>query len=73
MKRGTLLDRDPRKSQNGFTAIGFPDFAAGVSVVFSEYCPTAVSDSETVFLCPAGSSAAPRPGCFFPFKALILH
>ncbi|WP_460502502.1 hypothetical protein [Hymenobacter agri] len=61
MKRGTLLGRDPRESQNGFTAIGFPDFAAAVSVIFSARCPAAVSDSETVFLCPRRLAEALLP------------
>jgi len=51
MKRGTLLGREPRGDRQVFASIGFPDFAAGISVVSSEYCPAAVSDSETVFLC----------------------
>jgi hypothetical protein len=33
-------------------SLSFADFTAGISVVFSGYCPAAVSDSETVFLCP---------------------
>jgi hypothetical protein len=60
MKRGTLLGRDPQEGRKVFAAIGFPDFAAGISVVFAKYCPAAVSDSETVFLCPFRSLAAPQ-------------
>jgi hypothetical protein len=58
MKRGTLLGREPRVDRKVFATIGFPDFAAGISVVFSGFGFTAVSDSETVFLCPLSSSAA---------------
>jgi hypothetical protein len=61
MKRGTLLNKEPRESRKAFAAIGFTDFSAGISVVFAESCPAAVSESETVFLCPLGSSVAPRP------------
>ena len=62
MKRGTLLGREPRVDRKVFVAIGFPDFAAGISVVFSEYYPATVSDFETVFLCPVSSlAAAPQP------------
>jgi len=62
MKRGTLPGTEPREDRKVFATIGFPDFAAGISVVFSGYCPATVSDSETVFLCPLGSSAAaPQP------------
>ncbi|UOQ69380.1 hypothetical protein [Hymenobacter volaticus] len=55
MKREALLDREPRVDQKVFAAIGFPDFTAGISVVFSGCCPATVSDSETVFLCPLRS------------------
>src|SRR5687768_1073042 len=59
MKRGdTLLGREPRVDQKVFAAIGSPDFASGISVIFSECCPATVSDSETVFLCPLSSSTA---------------
>jgi len=62
MKRGTLLGKKPRVDRKVFTTIGFPDFASGISVVFSGCCPATVSDSETVFLCPLSSSvAAPQP------------
>jgi len=61
MKRGTLPGKDPRVDQKVCTAIGFSDFAAAVSVIFSACCPAAVSDSETVFLCPFGSSDATTP------------
>jgi hypothetical protein len=62
MKREALFGREPRVDQKVFASIGFLDFAAGISVVFSECCPATVSDSETVFLCLLGSSAAvPRP------------
>jgi hypothetical protein len=62
MKRGTLLGREPRVDQKVFAIIGFPDFTAGISVVFSKCCPATVSDFETVFLCPLSSlAAAPRP------------
>jgi hypothetical protein len=43
-----------------FASIGFPDFAFGISVAFSDCCPATVSDSETVFLCPLSSAAAAR-------------
>jgi hypothetical protein len=56
MKRGTLLSQEPRKGRKVFATIGFPDFAFGVSVVFSGCCPATVSDSETVFLCPLSFS-----------------
>ncbi|NKI87486.1 hypothetical protein HBN54_000065 [Hymenobacter sp. 1B] len=52
MKRGTLPGWDPRVDRKVFATVGFPDFAFGISVVFSAYCPATVSDSETVFLCP---------------------
>ncbi|MCI1188974.1 hypothetical protein MON38_16245 [Hymenobacter sp. DH14] len=52
MKRGTSLGREPRVDREVFAIIGSPDFAAGISVVFSWFCPATVSDSETVFLCP---------------------
>ncbi|MBH8556871.1 hypothetical protein I7X13_02360 [Hymenobacter sp. BT442] len=58
MKRGTSLGRDPRMDRKVFSAIGFSSFAAGISVVFSGYRPAAVSDSETVFLCPLSSLTA---------------
>jgi hypothetical protein len=61
MKRGTLLSRESRVDWKVFTAIGSPDFASGISVVFSGCCPATVSDSETVFLCPLSSSAAAPP------------
>jgi hypothetical protein len=64
-KRGTLLGKDPRVARKGFAATGFPDFAAGISVVFSDCCPATVSDFETVFLCPLTSSAA-APQLLFP-------
>jgi hypothetical protein len=51
-KRGTLLGKDPRVDRKVFATIGFPDFAVGISVVFSDCCPATVSESETVFLCP---------------------
>jgi hypothetical protein len=44
-----------------FASTGFPDFAFGISVVFSDCCPATVSDSETVFLCPLRSAAAAAP------------
>lgn len=56
MKRGAVLGKEPRVDRKVFTTAGFPDFASGVSIVFSGYFPAAVSDSETVFLCPLGSS-----------------
>ncbi|WP_157780920.1 hypothetical protein [Hymenobacter sedentarius] len=52
MKRGTLLGWDPRMGRKVFATIGSPDFAFGISVAFSWFCPATVSDSETVFLCP---------------------
>jgi hypothetical protein len=52
MKRGTLPGKDPRVDQKVRAAVGFSDFAAVVSVIFSACCPAAVSESETVFLCP---------------------
>jgi hypothetical protein len=52
MKRGTLHSWEPRVDREAFATIGSPDFAAGISVVFSGFCPATVSDSETVFLCP---------------------
>jgi len=55
MKRGTLLHSDPREDRKVFAAVGFTDFAAGISVVISGCCPATVSDSETVFLCAVGS------------------
>ena len=58
MKRGTLLGRESRVDREVFSTIGFPNFIPGIAVVFSEYCPATVSDSETVFLCPSGSSVA---------------
>ncbi|TGE08013.1 hypothetical protein [Hymenobacter fodinae] len=62
MKRGALLGKEPRVDQKVFAAIGSPDFAAAISVIFSGYCPATVSASETVFLCPLRSSVtAPQP------------
>ncbi|TYZ08312.1 hypothetical protein FY528_12720 [Hymenobacter lutimineralis] len=62
MKRGNLLGGEPRVDRKVFATVGFPDFASGISVIFSGYCPAAVSDSETVFLCPLSSlAAAPLP------------
>ncbi|WP_226269462.1 hypothetical protein [Hymenobacter pini] len=58
MERGTLLGKEPREGRKVLATIGFFDFVAAVSVVFSGCCPAAVSDSETVFLCPASSLAA---------------
>ena len=58
MKRGTLLSKEPRVDRKVFASIGFPDFAFGISVVFSECYPATVSESETVFLCPLSSSWA---------------
>ncbi|WP_139255305.1 hypothetical protein [Hymenobacter psychrophilus] len=55
MKRGTQRDWEPRVDRKVFGSVGFPDSAAGISVVFSGYCPATVSDSETVFLCPVSS------------------
>lgn len=66
MKRGALLGKEPRVDQKVFAAIGSPDFASTVSVVFSGCYPATVSDFETVFLCPLNSSAAARqPLCSF--------
>jgi len=65
-KRGTLLSKEPREGRKVFATIGFPDFAFGVSVVFSDCCPATVSDSETVFLCPLSSAAAVAPPVSFP-------
>jgi hypothetical protein len=60
MKRGSLLAKEPRAGRKVFATI---DFAVGVSVVFSDCCPTTVSDSETVFLCPPSAvAAAGQPG-----------
>ncbi len=59
MKRGTLLGKEPRVGQKAHAAFGSPDFASVISVFFSGYFPAAVSDSETVFLCPLSSSATP--------------
>ena len=62
MKRGTLLSKEPRVDRKVFTTIGFPDFASGISVIFSGCCLVTVSESETVFLCPLSSSVAvPQP------------
>jgi hypothetical protein len=58
MKRGTLLGWELRVGHKVFATTGFPDFASGISVVFSGCYPAAVSESETVFLCPLRSSAA---------------
>jgi len=58
MKRGALLGKEPRVGRKVFAITGFPDFAFGISVVFSDCCPATVSDSETVFLCPLSSAAA---------------
>ncbi|WP_345059812.1 hypothetical protein [Hymenobacter glaciei] len=55
MKRGTLLSSDPREDRKVFAAVGFSDFASGISVIFSGCCPATVSDFETVFLCAVGS------------------
>ena len=74
MKRGPLLGREPRVDRKVFATIGFPDFASGISVIFSGCCPAAVSDSETVFLCPLSSSAAaaqPIPGSNANLKPLL--
>jgi hypothetical protein len=57
-KRGPLLSKEPRVDRKVFATIGFPDFAFGISVIFSDCCPATVSDSETVFLCPLSSSHA---------------
>ena len=56
-KRETLLSKEPRVDRKVFATIGFPDFAIGISVVFSDCYPATVSDSETVFLCPLSSAA----------------
>ncbi|MGI4832146.1 MAG: hypothetical protein ACRYFK_01660 [Janthinobacterium lividum] len=62
MKRGTLLGKEPQVNRNVFATYSFPNFAAGISVIFSAYYPAIVSDSETVFLCPLSSSATtPQP------------
>ncbi|WP_460611547.1 hypothetical protein [Hymenobacter terrigena] len=53
MKRGTLLGRESRVDRDVFAIIGSPDFAFGISVVFSKCCPATVSEAETVFLCPS--------------------
>jgi hypothetical protein len=58
-KRETLLCKEPRVARKGFATIGFPDFAFGISVVFSDCCSTTVSESETVFLCPVSSLLLP--------------
>jgi len=34
MERGTLLGKEPRVDQKVFAAVGFADFAFGISVVF---------------------------------------
>lgn len=60
MKRGTLPGKDPRVDQKVCAAVGFSDFAAVASVIFSACCPAAVSDSETVFLCPLGLAVSAR-------------
>jgi len=65
-KRETLLSKEPRMDRKVFVAIGFPDFAFGISVVFSDCCPATVSDSETVFLCPLSSAAAAVPPVRLP-------
>ena len=49
-----------------FATIGFTDFAFGISVVFSDCCPTTVSDSETVFLCLLSPAAAAVPQTRLP-------
>jgi hypothetical protein len=69
MKRGILFTKEPRAGRKVFAAIGFSDFAFGVSVIFVEYCPATVSDSETVFLCPLSWVAAPAP----PIGALAVR
>ncbi|HET9503245.1 MAG TPA: hypothetical protein VFO93_06875 [Hymenobacter sp.] len=56
-KRETLRSKEPRMDRKVFATIDFPDFAFGVSIVFSTFCPATVSDSETVFLCPLGLAA----------------
>jgi hypothetical protein len=61
MKRGTVLGKEPRVDHKVFSTIGFSDFAFGISVIYSESCPAAVSDSETVFLCPSRS----LPGAWY--------
>jgi hypothetical protein len=58
MKREILLGREPRVDRKVLAIIGFPDFAFGIFVVSSDGCPAAVSDSETVFLCPLSLAAA---------------
>ncbi|TGD77597.1 hypothetical protein [Hymenobacter wooponensis] len=58
MKRGALLGWEPRVDREVFATIDSPDFASGISVVFSGCCPSTVSNSETVFLCPLRSAAA---------------
>ena len=45
--------------REAFATIGFPDFTSDIFVVFPDYCPATVSDSETVFLCLESSSATP--------------
>jgi hypothetical protein len=60
-KRGILLPKEPRVGRKVFAATGFLDFAFGISVVFFGCCLAAVSDSETVFLCPLRSAAAVAP------------
>jgi hypothetical protein len=55
MKCGTLLSEEPRVDRKVFVTIGFPDFAFGISAVFSDCCLATVSDSETVFLCSLSS------------------
>ena len=59
MERGTLLGRELRVDREVFAIIGSPDFAAGISVIFSGYCPATVSDSETAFLCAVRSVFSP--------------
>ncbi|MFC6222764.1 hypothetical protein ACFP2F_05880 [Hymenobacter artigasi] len=59
IERGTLLSSDPREDRKVFAAVGFSDFAAGISAVSSCCCPAAVSDSETVFLCAVSSVFSP--------------
>ncbi|MCR5886845.1 hypothetical protein LRS06_03465 [Hymenobacter sp. J193] len=72
MKRGTLLDEEPRVGRKVFKTIGFPDFASGVFVVFPGYFPATVSDFETVFLCLLRPSANPLswPVASLPRRAL---
>jgi hypothetical protein len=60
-KRATLLSKEPRVDRKAFAIIGFPDFAFGISVVFSKYYLATVSESETVFLCSLNSTAAAQP------------